>query len=224
MDPLVVAGISALGIGSVAVAWSLFKDILRWTARKRTAELAALAASFGFQFEPTGFSKDAVGFGHLEFFRRGQLISSKNMLSAERDGNMVRMFDYEYFLPSRRGPLGCRPTICTLEVPVELPRFWICPENEVTRAVARAGLDDINFPEAPEFSAKYCIRAADQEFARRLVDERMRDFLLRAGDANVEMGRKAILFHLGKKLPPREFPRLCALALEFLSLVSEKCK
>ena len=49
-----------------------------------------------------------------------------------------------------------------------LPHFTICPEHKLLQFLEKLGLSEIDIPEAPEFSRRYFLRAADESAIRQL--------------------------------------------------------
>ncbi|MDQ7779076.1 MAG: hypothetical protein RDV41_05140 [Planctomycetota bacterium] len=217
MEPVIIIGIFVAFFGLV-----IFGIVMSIRAeRKRTEALSALAGSLGFEFNAEGFAQGAATFGHLEFFNRGHSRRSKNMLSVNKDGNMVRLFDYRYTTGSGKNQSTHVSSVCTVEIQRELPGITARPEHFFDKIAAAIGWDDIDFEESPEFSKKFCVKSADKEFARKFFNKPMMDLLLRTGNVYLEAGGKALLIHFGKKLKVEDFPKLCATALEFVAAMPQ---
>jgi hypothetical protein len=181
--------------------------------QRRRDELAKFAAAHKLTYSPQdGFGLDGLPF-HL--FSMGDGRGCENVLSGTWEGVPVRAADYWYYTEStdsegHRSKTYHRFSIVLAGLDGWLPAVRIEHENVLTRLGGHVGLGDIEF-ESEQFNRKFRVLSKDREFAFKLVDARMMQWLLAtAGDHCYEVSGDHLLAY-GDKLAPAELgPRFFA--------------
>jgi hypothetical protein len=166
-------------------------------AEKRRQELAALAASLGWSFDPARDSSHDKRYGQFEVFRRGHSRAAYNTLTGSlsidgRDFPGV-MGDFTYKVTSSNGKTTTTHTYHFSYLLVHLPfraapDLYIRPENFLDKFAAAIGFDDIDF-ESAEFSRKFLVKSPDKRFAYDVVHPRMMEFLMKSPRRTIDLER-----------------------------------
>lgn len=162
-----------------------------WRAeQKRREELAALAASMGWTFDPDKDRSHDDEYAQFEVFRRGHSRAAYNTLhgSLSIDGRRFRakMGDFTYKVTQSSGKSTSTTTYrfsyLILHPPFPgVPDLLIRREGLFDKLLGAIGFDDIDF-ESVEFSRRFHVKSPDKRFAYDVCHPRMMEFLL-AGDA-----------------------------------------
>jgi hypothetical protein len=159
------------------VAWRFYAK-----TRRREA-MAAFALRYGFDF----YAQDPFGLVDWPFrlFTAGDGRGCENVLDGRWQGLPVKAADYWYYTEStdsqgRRGRSYHRFSVAVAELGADMPPVSIQRENVLTRLAEHVGLRDVQF-ESERFNREFRVRAGDREFAFRLVDARMMQWLLTMG-------------------------------------------
>jgi hypothetical protein len=190
--PFLIALIG-LGLVGLLVAWG------RRAARLRRAALAALAAEWGWRFDPDHDAAHDEEYAHFELFRRGHSRSAYNTLSGALtlDGRRwpAKAGDFRYMVTSSDGKHTTTHTYVFSYLIVHLPfrgvpDLLIPREGLFDKLAGVFGFDDIDF-ESEEFSRRYCVKSPDKRFAYAVVHPRMMEFLLaeQPPAIDIEQGR-----------------------------------
>lgn len=190
-----------------------------WLKQKRRDELAAFALAHNLQYQPL----DTFGLGSLDFrlFSLGDGRGCENVLTGTWEGVPVQEADYWYYDEStdsegRRSKTYHRFSIVLAAVDGWLPSVRIEHENAFTRIGHHLGFEDIEF-ESEEFNRKFRVLAKDREFAFKLLDARMLQWLLNtAGHHCYEVGGGHVLVYQDK-LPPTGLTPLFLAGTKFVA-------
>lgn len=169
--------------------------------QRRRDELAQFALAHKLEYTPV----DAYGLDNLPFhlFSLGDGRGCENVLSGAWDGTSVQAADYWYYTEStdrdgHRSKTYHRFSIVLAAMDGYLPAVRIEHENLLTRLGGHVGLGDIDF-ESEQFNRKFRVLANDREFAFKIVDARMMQWLLQtAGDHCYEVSGDRLLVYCDK--------------------------
>lgn len=184
---------------------------------RRREDLATLAARHGLEYsadDPYGL--DQFGF-HL--FEKGAGRGCENVLTGVWRGTHVYEADYWYFTTSTdskghttRQYRHFSVVIATINA--HLPHTEIAREGLLSTLADRVGLRDIEF-ESQEFNGVFNIKADDREFAFKLIDALMMEWLLQSdGQECFEVLDDRVLAY-GDRVDPSRLPYLFDRATEF---------
>ncbi|HEX9235534.1 MAG TPA: hypothetical protein VF972_04580 [Actinomycetota bacterium] len=185
---LVIAGIAAVGV----FGWYRYVR-----ARKRREALFAFAAAHGLEYS----RDDPFGLTDYPFrlFSLGDGRGCKNVLSGRWEGLPVTEADYWYYEESTDSKGGTsrsyhRFSVVIAELELDAPSVSIGPESLLTRLADHLGFHDIEF-ESDEFNRRFRVKATDREFAFRLVDARLMQWMLEAeqGEAYELIGNRLLV-------------------------------
>jgi hypothetical protein len=178
--------------------------------RQRREDLAVWAAMQGMDFSLA----DPHALDRLDFklFGMGDGRGCENVATGTWQGLDVRVADYWYYDTDHDSNGGSSRTyrhfsIVLTAVDAWLPAVQIAKENVLTRLADHLAMRDIEF-ESEEFNRRFNVKAGDREFAYKLLDARMLEWLLAtAGPHCYEVGGTWVLGYC-KQLPVAELPTL----------------
>ena len=156
-------------------------------------------------------------------FSKGDGRGLENVMWGSWQGLDVKEFDYWYYEEStdsegRRSRSYSRFSCALAEVSLATPHVSIERENLLTRLADSLGFRDIEF-ELEEFNRAFTVKAKDRKFANDLIDSRMMQWLLGAGDGWVfEVVGKWVMCY-SKRRRPTELVPLLGTAKAFLEQV-----
>jgi hypothetical protein len=202
METLIpVLAVSAV-IGLIA-----FVAYMAWRAdKKRTEALTNLATTFGMQFTvavPLGF---VAGFGDLHLFTLGRNGTARNLMRGEIDGVAVGLFDYSYVTGHGKSRQTHRQTVVSLSLPsLALPSFNLRPENIFHKIGSALGFQDIDFPQAPNFSKQFLLRGAEESAIRAAFKPAALNWLEHHAGVSAEgRGKVLVYYRASQSLKPEE--------------------
>lgn len=185
------------------------EDIAMWAIRE------GLAYSHG----------DTTGICDLDFhlFSKGDGRGCDNVVTGTWHGLDIRLADYWYYdentdSEGRTSRSYHRYSIVVTPVSAFLPGVRIEKENVLTRLADHVGLRDIEF-ESEEFNHRFNVKATDREFAFKLLDARMLQWLLRTEGSHCYEVYGQWLLAYCDRLPPTELPSLVFAAKGFLERI-----
>lgn len=172
MTILVVVLIAVAVIGGLALRAYLRK--------RRRDELAVFAGQHGLEYSPT----DPFGLVDPSFhlFQQGDGRGCENVVWGSWFDLPVKETDYWYYTESTDGR-GNRTkqyhyfSVAIVDIPAFLPWVSIGHESVLSAIAQHLGFHDITF-ESEDFNREFRVKARDQEFAFKLIDPRMIQWLL----------------------------------------------
>jgi len=214
----------------IAIAVMLLFAFLNYlAAKKRREEMAELARSLGFRFDPGPDHGHDERYGHFEVFRRGHarvaLNTLKGKISAEGRAYHAVAGDFRYKVTSGSGKnrrtQTYRFSYIILELPYDPPDLLIRPEGLFDKLAGVLGFDDIDF-ESAEFSKRFYVKSTDKKFAYDVIHPRMMEFLLRDMPAAIDIEHGRLCFTDGRRRwEPAQFRRRFDYLTKFLALWPE---
>jgi len=144
-------------------------------SKKRRNALKALAPSLGLNFGADKLRVDQpelVATSYFAHFQSGHLRSFENLLSGNRDGITIRIFDYSFTSGYGEARTTTLSTVAllnseTLALPCTVD---IYPESVFSKLGAALGGQDVDLPEHPEFSRRFILKGSNAEAVRQLID------------------------------------------------------
>ena len=207
---LVIAAIAAAGYFS-------------WQAKQKRREAVHV---FAMQHGLTYSAADPFGLDRsydFHLFDMGEGRGCENVLAGEWQGMPVQEADYWYYTESTDSNGHTTRSyqhfsVIVVGLSAVLPNVRVERENALTRLADHMGMSDIEF-ESEDFNRRFNVKAQDKEFAFKLVDARMIDWLLAAPDKLcVEVsGDHALLYT--KRLPAERVAELFDAAKGFVDHV-----
>lgn len=198
--PLVFVGFVILVI---AAAW------FSWQAKKkRRLALQAFAKQYGLQYS----TSDPFGMLSYAFtlFQRGDGQGIENVVWGDWQGSNVRAGDFWYYTEStdskgHRSRTYHHYSFAVGDVRLGLMPLSIAPEGLFSRLADHLGFRDIDF-ESEEFNRRYNVRAPDREFAFKVVDARMMQWLLTLDGFGFETVGPWVLAYCRRRKPTELVP------------------
>jgi hypothetical protein len=177
----VEAGLFAL-FAVVAIAVAVGSFVLK---QRRRDDLKAFAQRFGLSFSQDD-PYDLTSYPFL-LLRKGDGRGCENVVSGSFQGVMVKEADYWYFDRSTDSEGHTtksyhRYSIVIADLALSTPHVSVSKENLLTLAADHMGMRDIEF-ESEAFNRAFNVTAPDKEFAFKLIDARMEQFILDTGGA-----------------------------------------
>lgn len=173
--------LAILGIAAVAVfAWLGHK-----ASQKRQAELRALAARLGCDFDPSHDTTHDDMYGRFDCFSKGHSRSAYNTIRGRHTISgrpfPLRMGDYMYKITTSNGKTTSTRTerfsYLILHLPFATPDLVIRREGVLDKIAGAIGFDDIDF-ESEAFSRRYHVKSPDRKFAFAVVHPPVIEFLM----------------------------------------------
>lgn len=175
MEPiLVIASAVVIGVGIAIVAAVASHKI----EKKRTEQLAQIAADMGFSFESSSDAVHAMGLGRLPFFKRGHSRKTRNVLLKQVRGTEVVVLDHQYTTGHGKSRHTHKHTVAVFHPGEDsvFPDFEMRPETFFHKIGGLFGYHDINFMTHPRFSRRYLLRGADEAAIRAAFTPAVLDF------------------------------------------------
>jgi hypothetical protein len=146
--------------------------------KKRTEQLAQVAAEMGFTFEPAGDALLASGLGTLPLFNRGHSRKTKNVLRKLVRGTEIIVLDHQYTVGSGKNQRTCRHTAVVFHPTDRGPfvEFEMRPERFFHKVGSLFGYRDIDFETHPKLSKRYLIRGPDESAVRSVFAPAVLDY------------------------------------------------
>jgi hypothetical protein len=202
VEALLVVGIVAIVAAAIYFSYYLKK--------KRREELAIAARQLGLQYS----ASDPFGLVGLPFrlLSRGDGRGTENVLWGSWQDLDLKEFDYWYYDETTDGE-GHRSrsyhyfSCATIEVPATCAHLTIEREGFFTRLADHFGFHDIDF-ESEDFNRAFQVKCKDRKFANDVIDARMMQWLLSAGERwGFELNGPYVMCYT-KRLKPLELTPL----------------
>lgn len=198
MGLLVLALVVGAPIGGI-VYWAVQQE------KKRTAALQALAEGLRGEFVARPAMSAVPGLERFELFTQGRNREIRNLLSGEKDGRRIAVFDYSYVTGGGKSRATWRQTVVHLQVPgLALPGFALRPENMFHRLAGVFGYQDIDVDADPVFSKQYLLRGADEHAIRALFGPEVRAFYHNAQLCTEAAGEDVFFWRTSRVVKPDE--------------------
>jgi len=192
-----------------------------WRAnRRRVEELALWGMQRDFEFS----HEDSNDLDRLDFhlFTLGDGRGCENVLTGRWEDMPVTLADYWYYDEDKSNGRSSRTyhrfSVMLATIAAALPHVRIGHENAFSRLVDKLGFDDVQF-ESEQFNRRFRVHADDKQFAYKLLDARMIEWLLAtAGPHCYEVHGQWVLVH-SKRLPPAKLTTLLPAGKGFIGKV-----
>ncbi|MBN1670587.1 MAG: hypothetical protein JXR37_06120 [Kiritimatiellae bacterium] len=193
MEVLFVAGpIILIVLVIMVVAWHLEK--------KRTEALQKVAASLNFSFAPQGDSALLGALAGFHLFTQGHSRKARNVMSGSTPETELTIFDYRYTVGHGKNSQTHRQTVLVFRsAKLQLPGFALRPENILHKIGSVFGYQDIDFPNNPEFSRRYLLRADDESAVRAAFGDGVLGFYARHPGLSTEAAGDQLAFYRTNK-------------------------
>jgi hypothetical protein len=204
--------VGALPVGSIlflaAIACFVYK-------RKRMMALQGVAPSLGFSYQREASLDDIDVFSlNFDLFRKGDSKRIKNVISGQRDGVDIRIFEYRY----NRGTIKFYQTQTVLllqSYKLDLPKFELRPKGIHHKIGSLLGQQGINLEPHPDFSAMYLLQG-DEKAIRELFTHDIVSYFAHSHDiCAVGWSNTLLVYREGKCVSPH---RLAAFLEEGLGI------
>jgi hypothetical protein len=204
MDVVIpIAVVLAFGVLVVAI---VVAD--RRATRKRTEDLAAVAATMKFTFSP---EDDPALRGRLEgfhLFSQGRSRKLRNVLRGRAGNVEVLLFDYRYTTGGGKNSHTWKQTVMLFEsVGLRFPDFALRPEHLFHKLGQVFGYQDIDFDSRPEFSKRYLLKGSDEQQLRTIFTGDVLAFYEAQDRVSSEAaGGHFLYYRAGKRVAPNKVP------------------
>lgn len=207
--------IPVLFFGGFIVLVAAIFFITRHFKKKRRMAIAAIASQHQLSFTPHDPYQLPVTYD-FKLFSMGEGRGAENVMTGQWKDRRVIEADYWYYTESSNGKGGRSRSysyfqVAILPIGAYLPPVQIKGENIFTRVADHIGLEDINF-ESEEFNRTFNVKSKDRQFAFKLVDARMMQWLLFVGKGySLETSGSDLLVYR-RRSKPHEIPQLLDVA------------
>lgn len=197
-------------------------------AKKRREAMAKVAIQLGLSYEPKDlWGKDGI-YSAISLFNKGDSHQACNIISGNKEGAYVDIFDYQYSTGSGKNRTTHLVSACILKIPQQFRTLYIRPENFLDKIAGVVGFDDIDF-ESKEFSSRFYVKSNDKKFAYDIIHPQMMGFLLGFDNTpKIEITGHYCAFYRESKMEPAEYIGLYNFAQGFYNktphYVLEECR
>ena len=145
--------------------------------KKRAEALEAFAREIGFTFVGNDRTRIPNMVGGFELFNKGRSRTVKHLLYGPRGRANVYLFDYSYRTGGGKNSTTHVQTVVLFQSEaLQLPRFFLVPENFFHKIGNLFGYRDIDFDAYPQFSKQYLLRGEDEDRIRQCFNHRILSF------------------------------------------------
>lgn len=153
-----------LSVAILAIAGSIIAAVVRYE-RKRRRGLEEFARYQGFSYQKK--AEPLTDFGKIKIFDKGRMPKVSNLITGSRSGVQFEIFDYQYTEGGGQNSATHRQTVAVaFSQQMDLPRFFLAPENFFHKIGKKFGMQDINFENFPIFSEYYLLKGDDEAAVR----------------------------------------------------------
>lgn len=178
--------------------------------KRRSNALQAVASELGFSFqEEEGGLQRLEELAKFRLFKQHSPDVIRNILKGQRLGVPVLIFDYKYDIDYAEFSAPRNQTVAAFRVDHRtLPDFELRPEGIAQKLGALIGYQDIDFPEAPLFSARYLLQGTPIDSVRPLFHPGILRLLEEEGGWWIEGGGHWLLiYRLRKRLKAQKIEK-----------------
>lgn len=198
---MITFGIAALGAVAILSIWV----IRRTLRRRRTEALANTAVEMGFRFD----GETRTPYLQTALFGKGHSRKFENVMSGERAGFVVSLFDYSFTTGGGKSQQTHTQTVANFSKDrVSLPYFELRPANILSRAWDAMAHKNIHFDAEPEFARRYVLQGALPDKVRELFTPSLISFLDRLDvheKWHIEgVGSTLVIYRSDKTTPPEQ--------------------
>ena len=165
--PFEFAALAAAGLLSV---WAFRRKL----SRKRSQALANAAVEMGFTFD----GETRTPYLQTPLFGKGSSHKFENVMTGDRAGFVVRLFDYSFTVGGGKSQQTYTQTVANFSKQhVSLPYFELRPASILARAWDAMAHKNIRFETDPEFSRRYILQGALPDKVREFFTPSLISFL-----------------------------------------------
>ena len=194
-----------------AIAW-VYK-------RKRAMTLKGVAPSLGFSYQRDAALDDIDVFSlNFHLFRQGDSKRIKNVMSGQRDGIAIRIFEY----PNNRTMIfyAQYATVLLLQShKLDLPTFELRPKGLHHKIGGWFGQQGIHVDPHPAFSAMSLLQGADEQAIRALFTHDMLSYFAKNNDiCVVGWSHTLLVYRAGQCVSPHRMASFLEEGLRIFAL------
>jgi len=214
---------AALFVAVIAGIWAIKKAL----DRKRTRALSDAAAEIGFTFCGEDWTdKSHAPLLETALFGKGHGHRFRNIMTSDRAGFRVSLFDYSFTVGGGRNQQTYTQTVATFSKDdASLPYFELRPANLFDKAWDAVTHKNIHFDTDSEFARRYVLQGALPEKVRELFTRGLVSFVDGLDSQqkwHIEGAGRTLVIYRAKKKEPVEQMRTfleqtTAIAAPFLS-------
>jgi hypothetical protein len=189
-------------IGGIAIVIGAGALISYVWDRKRRAGYAEFCLVRGFKFAPQQPDGERRFRDVFDVFRKGGSDSWRNTITGERNG--IPFMAFEYHWTEGGGKSRHDETRCGMiweSDDVSFPKFALVPEGWFSKIGEFFGMQDIDFPESPEFSDSYRLSGPSESGIRDLFTPDIRQFFAAMPPQRVVGGGRFLIWWFESNLP-----------------------
>lgn len=190
--------------GAIALAGAVV-GLARGLGKKRREAYEAYCLTRGYTFERERPRAERRYEDVFDLFRAGRSKKWGYTITGKRNGFPFTAFEYRWVTGSGNSSSHHRMHAIVWEAAEpSLPKFALTPEGVLARLGELFGMQDIDFPESPEFSRAYRLKGKDEAAIRDLFTSETRAFFAATPDQKVAGGGHALFWWHAGRLPKPE--------------------
>ncbi len=211
-----------ISVGAVLLVASIVVAILRYE-KKRRMELEEFARYQGFSFQRKG--NPIQNYGKIKIFDKGHRKKISNRVYGSRSGIQFEILDYQFTEGGGQNSATRRQTVAVATVPgMNLPAFYLAPENVFHRIGKKFGMQDINFDHFPDFSAYYLLKGEDEPAIRKVFKASVLEFFQgnKLKQSLEGQGDYLVFYRMNKREKGETLPEFFEKFRHIVSLINRK--
>lgn len=195
-------------VGGLVLLTALLVGIGYFFERRRYKRLAARATASGFTFRRKGTAADRALLADSYLGARGHSDYMWNVIEAPpvNDFSMT-LLEFWYTDGFGKSQKTIMQTVIRMQSPLlELPTFVLRPESVLAKVAQIAGYQDIDFPDAPQFSKRHLLRGKDEPAIRQVFTPAILRYCEQHPKISIEgAGDRLLVYWERKRLKPANF-------------------
>jgi hypothetical protein len=218
MDWLPIALVILVG-GCVLAAFLISSHL----ENKRRERVIGLAKELGLELNWILPDEDRAIFHQFQLVQKGRNQKTNLSLVADDGSTRINLFDYSFVTGSGKNQQTHHWVISLCrDESLQAPAMQLKPATFFSRIGTLIGFQDIDIPDAPEFSNAFVIQGKDVEGIRKFLDSSRRDALLKHPKQTCALlNQHLLIVRERKKL---DAPNIKPLLSESLALVQALAK
>jgi hypothetical protein len=189
-------------IGGVAAVVGVLALVSRAQQRRRRAAYEEFSLVRGFRFEPERPEGERRFRDVFESFNEGRRRTWGYTISGTKNQAPFIAFEYQWVTGGGKNSSAHRLSGIVWERDdISFPKFALSPEGWFSRLGEIFGMQDIDFPESPDFSKAYRLKGPDEPAIRQLFTPEIRRFFEASPDQHVAGGGRFLFWWRGRRLP-----------------------
>ncbi|MFA5795468.1 MAG: hypothetical protein WC980_10445 [Candidatus Brocadiia bacterium] len=209
METFIIIGV-IVGIIGLLILYGYYLGL------KRRNEMTALSLKLNLPYLSEKSADHHLKYAPISIFQKGHSQKAANIIGGQKDGLYTELFDYQYTTGSGKNQSTHHFSICILTLPQSFKYIHIRSEGLFDKLASLVGFNDLDFNQYPEFSKRFWVKSADEEFARVFVSSEIMQFLTSyQKPPHIEIGGNFLAVYFTGGIKPDKYQELYEFARAF---------